>query len=904
MNRVLRKRILRDLKSNFMRYLALVVLIVMGMYLIVSIVSAAETIITGTENKCAENLAEDGEFSVFIPLTDRQAEQIADDGTTLEKKFSMDIKMPDNSTVRLMKNREEINLIALDKGRLAENNGEAVLEKRYAEVKEYSVDDTVTIAGVDFKIVGVGSVPDYDMPIAKLSDTAVESSSFGLAFVTSEQYEEIKANTDQKAEEYTYAYRLGGEMTDDDLKQKIKDFDFDYTQVDDVYFQEMIEDTVGRKEDLQDGINDLYDGANELTYGIGELDGNSSSLNKAAKELFDSCIAQANEGLASMGVSEKLTADNYAELLDKYIEQTNSEDLRSLKKSLDGLKEFVDGISEYTDGVSKANDGSAELADGIGELKTETDKLIGEIFDIDIDNLISFIKAEDNCRIGAAAGDVIMNKQVGLIAGVIVLILFTYVISVFVIHQIENESSVIGALYALGVKKKDLLVHYLTLPTAISFIGGLIGALAGFSSIGAEVQMKDSYTYYSLPEFEKLYPAYLIVYSVVMPVLVCVTVNLIVINKRLSQTALSLIRNEQKASGFRDVKIKSKSFVRLFQIRQMIREARTGLTVVFGMFISMLILMLALNTCTLCSNIKDDSVRDTKYNYMYLYKYPDKTVPEGGEAVYSETLSKTEMGYTLDVTVMGIDGDNKYFEAKPEKRKSYVTVSNSVSERYGVREGDKLTLTDNASDTDYTFTVDGVAQYSVGLTLFMDIDCMRELFGQEDDYYNTVFSDKELDIDEGRLYSVTEKADIEKSSKVFIELMTPMFTTLIAVSAVIFCVVMYLMMGVMIGRASFGISLAKIFGFRANEIRKLYLNGNSIIVAVGTLICIPLTRALINAVYPTFIANVACGINLRYEWYIYIIIFVAVMLIYFVINRLMIRKINRITPAEVLKNRE
>ena len=33
----------------------------------------------------------------------------------------------------------------------------------------------------------------------------------------------------------------------------------------------------------------------------------------------------------------------------------------------------------------------------------------------------------------------------------------------------------------------------------------------------------------------------------------------------------------------------------------------------------------------------------------------------------------------------------------------------------------------------------------------MNIDSMRELFGQEDDYYNMLLSDKALSIDKGRL---------------------------------------------------------------------------------------------------------------------------------------------------------
>ena len=59
MNRDLRKRLLRDLRSNWGRYLALMLLIVMGIFLVTSFVGAAEAIIQGTENKKAENHRQD-----------------------------------------------------------------------------------------------------------------------------------------------------------------------------------------------------------------------------------------------------------------------------------------------------------------------------------------------------------------------------------------------------------------------------------------------------------------------------------------------------------------------------------------------------------------------------------------------------------------------------------------------------------------------------------------------------------------------------------------------------------------------------------------------------------------------------------------------------------------------------
>ena len=175
---------------------------------------------------------------------------------------------------------------------------------------------------------------------------------------------------------------------------------------------------------------------------------------------------------------------NYAQLLDAAAKSDTTGQAASLKANLDSIVKFRNGVKEYTDSVKRAAAGSGELYSGIDDMKKFTEDLVAKEFVLDIDNLTSFIKASDNARIAAAAGDVIMNKIGGIIAGVIVLILFAYVISVFVVHQIEQESGIIGALYSLGVKKKDLLRHYITIPTIAAFIGGLFGTALGFTPFG------------------------------------------------------------------------------------------------------------------------------------------------------------------------------------------------------------------------------------------------------------------------------------------------------------------------------------------------------------------------------------------------------------------------------------
>ncbi len=750
MNRILKRRLPREIKRHFWRWLALFLMTAMGMAVVVSVVGSAENIIRGSSVCAEENQVEDGEFTTIQPLAKEQEEHLRRQGVILEQKFSTDIEQEDGSVLRFMSNREKINLIAVDEGRTAEKEGEVLLEKRYCEEHEYMVGDRIRVLGMEFEIVGIGTTPDYDLPVRNFSDMSAESFSFGTAFVTAGQYGDlsgevrgkVSGNGIQSAESYTYAYILLNGVTHDAVKDEVR-----------------------------------------VT--------------------------------------------------------------------------------------------------------------------------IAYTTAEDNPRILAAAGDMVLNRTVGLLAGGVVMALFAYILSVFMIHQINCEAGVIGTLYALGVKKRDLLLHYITLPAAVSLLGGASGLILGSSGFGMAPLMQEVYGYFSVPVFDRIYPAYLILYGVILPPAISVLVNFLVINRRLSQTALSLIRNEKRASGLRNITLKGGSFTRNFCIRQMLRELRTSVGVAVGMFVSMMIFMLGLNCFVLCRNVGVDSKNSVKFEYMYTGRFLEENVPEGGEACLLQSLSITKFGYTLDVSLMGITENSRFFDARPANNKNSLVIGSSLATKYGLARGDILVLYDKAGSQEYKFTVEGICDYSVGLTAFMEIGCMRELFGKSEGDYNVLLADRALETDENRLYySTMTRSDIERSSAVFVEMMAPMVRLLLAVSVIVFFAVMYLLTGVMIDRAGFGISLVKIFGFREKEIRILYLRGITITVAAGAALCIPLSKAATDAIYPWAVANVACGMNLHFRWYYYPLIFAGVMGIYFLSGALLSRKINRITPAEVLKDRE
>ena len=124
--------------------------------------------------------------------------------------------------------------------------------------------------------------------------------------------------------------------------------------------------------------------------------------------------------------------------------------------------------------------------------------------------------------------------------------------------------------------------------------------------------------------------------------------------------------------------------------------------------------MLVMNCYVLCNNVSKENTEDTKYEYMYNLKYPEEIPTENAEPCYIENLSKTSLGYTLDVNIIGIYTDNRYYSEKPIEGKSNIVVGSSTAQKYKLSVGDKLILSDTANDIDYAFTVEEIADYSVG----------------------------------------------------------------------------------------------------------------------------------------------------------------------------------------------
>jgi putative ABC transport system permease protein len=306
------------------------------------------------------------------------------------------------------------------------------------------------------------------------------------------------------------------------------------------------------------------------------------------------------------------------------------------------------------------------------------------------------------------------------------------------------------------------------------------------------------------------------------------------------------------------------------------------------------------------SNMKDHITDDVRYDYQYILKFPPEEAPTGAEMGFIRSLDADFplTGGSLEVTVLGLEEGNPYFGAVLPDALNEIAISDSAQQKFGWKIGDKIILTDEVENKDYAFTVKTVTPYAAGLYVFLGIENMRTLFGERDVYYNALFSAESLDLESGRIHSVSMKEDIQSIADIFMDMLRSLIVILLGASILLFMLVMFLLMKMAIDKSSIPISLMKVFGYSEREVRKLYLGSNVYIIMLTTAISIPLGKWIVDRLFPVLVSNVELGFDLSIPLQSYALILGIIFASYFGVDALLRNRLRHILPALVLKERE
>lgn len=543
-------------------------------------------------------------------------------------------------------------------------------------------------------------------------------------------------------------------------------------------------------------------------------------------------------------------------------------------------------------------------------------------------HLEEYVPRCENNAINFTGDDMGKDQAMMTVLLYIFIVIMAFVFAITTKNTIIKEANVIGTLRASGYTRKELIVHYMTMPILVTFVSALIGNILGYT-LFKEICAGMYYGSYSLPTYVTIWSAEAFWKTTLVPTVLMIVINLLVLWKNLRISPLKFIRRDlSTGKRKRAVRLSTKlPFLFRFRIRIILQNMSNYFMMFIGIIFANVLLMFGLCLPDIINDYADHVEAQMLANYQYMLKYPAedpgksklenlanmmvfmnevKTENETAEKFSAYTLKTLEsVGKEEEVTVYGVCPDSRYVKL-PVYTDNKVAVSSAYAEKYLLQEGDTITLNDDMEKEQYTFTVAQIYDYPGSLCVFMDRDVLNDTFGLGTGTFVGYFSDTEItDIDASCISQVIDLEALTKISRQLIVSMGEMMGLVDGIAVIVFVILIYLLSKIVIEKNGQSISMTKILGYSNREISGLYVSSTSIVVVTSVILSIPIVGAVMYYIYRMLMIS---SMNGWISFVIRPVVVVKMLLLgigtYLIVAALEYRKVKKVPMDIALKNVE
>ena len=512
----------------------------------------------------------------------------------------------------------------------------------------------------------------------------------------------------------------------------------------------------------------------------------------------------------------------------------------------------------------------------------------------------------------------------------ILIAIMAFVFAVTTNNTIQKEAAVIGTLRASGYTRRELLLHYISLPILVTILAAVIGNILGytvFKGIVADMY----YGSYSLPTYETRWNAEAFCLTTLVPFVIMAVINVVLIREKLKISPLRFLRKDLGSTRrSKAVRLPNFKFFNRFRIRILIQNRASYLTLFIGIVFANILLLFGMMMSPLLSHYQKETINNMLAKYQYILSVPDEldveensllgmvqkllmpsleTENENAEKFCMESLKMIPEKEGKDgesITIYGIEPDSKYVEADfSGLSENGVLLSDGFQQKYGIKTGDTISLKEPYGSKTYEFQVGGFYDYPGALAFFMPAESFQSLFDKKEAYFNGYFSDEELtDLDDDYVTTTITQDDLTKVSRQLDVSMGEMFQLFNVFSLILFALLIYLLTKLIIEKNASSISMVKILGYKNREIVSLYLVSTTWVVIFSVLASFFFATELIKEIYIFMMSEYSGWLTLYIEPSIYGKMFALGMLVYALVAVLQFRSIKKIPMDEALKNVE
>lgn len=483
----------------------------------------------------------------------------------------------------------------------------------------------------------------------------------------------------------------------------------------------------------------------------------------------------------------------------------------------------------------------------------------------------------------------------------IILMILAFIFVVISQTMIEEQASVIDTLLASGYTRRELLQHYMMLPTILIIVSAGIGNLIGYT-LFPNLFTDMYYSNYCLPPLS-IQPVWeALLSTTVMPFIFMMLILYVLLKRRLRLSPLRFLRKDlRRHRQRRYIPLHGSSFFQRFRIRIILQNKGSYLVLFLGIIFASFLLMFALILTPSMEQYIRNLEADTRCDYQYLLKAP---VQADGEKVTLTSLKAYYVGgdLDLDVTLYGLGPNSGYYtDMTLSSDPKSIVISSDFASKMSLQVGDAITLRNPYRDKAYSFTIQDIYPYNAGFSAYMPRNQLNQLLHEDHTYFNGYLSNQPLDIEEAYVQSVVTRSDLVKINEQMTQAFSQLLPVLTSVSIAIYLVVLYILTRLVTDRNAISMSFLKVMGYTAKEIRSLYLHATTLVVLASLTAALPLCnialRYLMKFAFMKFTGNLSVYI----PGYVYFLVFVTGGVAYLFIKALLTRRIEQMELGYALK---
>ncbi len=518
--------------------------------------------------------------------------------------------------------------------------------------------------------------------------------------------------------------------------------------------------------------------------------------------------------------------------------------------------------------------------------------------------LTSFIPRCSSNAINFAGDDMGGDRVMILTMMYILIVIIAFVFAITTNNTINRESNVIGTLRASGYAKSELIRHYMAAPVIVLLISAVVGNVLGYT-LFKNIMANQYLGSYSLVSYKTLWNATAFIETTIIPIAIMMLINFVMLARMLSLSPLKFIRRDlkrhQKKKAFKlNTKI---GIMSRFKLRVIFQNIPNYITIFVGVLFAGFILVFGTMFKPLLDYVEEETISNMIASHQYILKMPSETETADAEKYCIGSLKTTGDDFTENISVYGISDNSKYINADFSGEKVY--ISSAYSDKYGLENGDSITLKEEFGDKEYILDVDGIYENPTTIAIFVDREHFNKIFEKESDYYSGYLSDKGIeDIDESLIASEITRDDYTKSSRQLRQSMGSMMSIFWVLGMAVFMLVIYLLAKIIIEKNSQSISIAKILGYEKREINRIYIHTTTIVTIISLIAVLPIIHLLLNWVWHTMMAEYTGWIPCVVQISTYCKVVVTGIITYAVVAVLLMRQTNKIPLSDALKNVE